>query len=160
MVVDLSELFLYDPNTESKIRHKVNRKRVKKGTEVPASKHSAGYHVCNVKGQTRFIHHIVWELHNGPIPEGMEVDHIDRVRDNNLIENLRLGSGSQNMGNSSGHSDKAGDLPKGVYKARNKFFGKIMHKGVTHKFSSYDVEEVKKWVIDKRVELFGEFALN
>ncbi len=160
MVIDFNTLFVYDPKTKSKLRHKVNRKMVIAGTEVPASKHSAGYHVCNVLGKTKYIHHVVWEMHNGPIPEGMEVDHIDRDRTNNLLENLRLGTGSQNMGNSTGHSDKSGGLPKGVYKARNKFYGKIMHKGINHKFSSYEVEEVVTWSKNKREELFGEFALN
>lgn len=37
-----------------------------------------------------FVHRLVWVAFNGSIPEGLEVDHIDRVRHNNRLENLRL----------------------------------------------------------------------
>lgn len=36
------------------------------------------------------LHVYMWEKHNGPIPEGYEVHHIDRNPGNNDIENLRL----------------------------------------------------------------------
>lgn len=38
----------------------------------------------------RPIHCIIWEIHNGPIPDGMEVHHIDEDKANNTIENLQL----------------------------------------------------------------------
>lgn len=41
----------------------------------------------------------VWELHFGPIPEGKVIDHIDRDKSNNRIENLRCVSQSENMTN-------------------------------------------------------------
>lgn len=42
------------------------------------------------EGKTRFEHSIVWELHNGKIPLGMQIHHIDFNKTNNLIENLQL----------------------------------------------------------------------
>lgn len=44
-------------------------------------------------------HRIIWEMHNGKIPDGMDIDHIDRVRTNNMIENLRVASRSSNCKN-------------------------------------------------------------
>jgi hypothetical protein len=34
------------------------------------------------------LHRAVWEYHNGPIPKGMAIHHIDGNADNNAIENL------------------------------------------------------------------------
>ena len=44
-------------------------------------------------------HRIVWELHNGDIPTNMQIDHINHIRHDNRIENLRLVSNSDNHKN-------------------------------------------------------------
>lgn len=36
------------------------------------------------------VHHLVWEAFNGPIPEGMQINHIDEDKTNNRLENLSL----------------------------------------------------------------------
>jgi len=46
------------------------------------------------------FHRLVYEAHNGSIPEGMCIDHIDNNPQNNNIENLRLATLSQNGMNS------------------------------------------------------------
>ena len=43
------------------------------------------------------VHRIVWEAFNGPIQEGMEIDHIDGNPSNNRLENLRAVSHQTNM---------------------------------------------------------------
>lgn len=35
-------------------------------------------------------HRVVWEAANGPIPAGMEINHLNGVKDDNRIENLEL----------------------------------------------------------------------
>lgn len=52
-----------------------------------------GYWLGQTKGadgrQHRIrLHTYVWEKHNGPIPDGYEIHHIDRNTDNNEIKNL------------------------------------------------------------------------
>lgn len=49
-----------------------------------------GYLQVMVDGKTYGAHCIIWEMHNGPIPDGMFIDHEDRIRSNNLLSNLRL----------------------------------------------------------------------
>ena len=66
------------------------------------------------------LHRAVWEYHNGKIPEGMVIDHIDRNTDNNQIENLRCVTLSENARNISSeakaqkkaHCDKIRSLTK------------------------------------------------
>ena len=61
-----------------------------------------GYRMMNWKlpnGKRRFLrlHNVVWETHNGPVPEGLEIDHIDMDKSNNRITNLRLLSHGDNI---------------------------------------------------------------
>ena len=46
-----------------------------------------------------FAHRVIWEMHHGAIPDGIEVDHIDGCGTNNRLENLRLVSSSGNKKN-------------------------------------------------------------
>jgi hypothetical protein len=64
-----------------------------------------GYHQVaipvNGKGISSLVHKLVWEAFNGLVPEGLEIDHIDRCYTNNKISNLRVVNRSQNMKNTS-----------------------------------------------------------
>lgn len=53
-------------------------------------KKESGYRRIYVGPKVYYEHRIIWEMHNGPIPDGMQVDHINGVRDDNRIENLQL----------------------------------------------------------------------
>jgi len=61
------------------------------------------------------VHRVVYELHNGPIPDGMVIDHINGDTLDNRIENLRLATRSQNSMNAAGKRGKQSGLPKGVF---------------------------------------------
>lgn len=37
----------------------------------------------------KFVHQMVYEAFNGPIPDGMDIDHINGIRDDNSLTNLR-----------------------------------------------------------------------
>ena len=58
-----------------------------------------GYVYIRFMGKLRQAHRIIWEMHHGPIPEGMEIDHINHVTDDNRIENLRLVTRKENCKN-------------------------------------------------------------
>lgn len=62
-----------------------------------------GYRVHKIcfngtKYQVR-AHRIIWLACNGSVPDGLEIDHIDRDKSNNSINNLRLLTGSGNKTN-------------------------------------------------------------
>jgi hypothetical protein len=54
----------------------------------------ADYNVIRLFGTQYFTHRLIWIWHYGDIPE--EIDHINRKRLDNRIENLRLATHSQN----------------------------------------------------------------
>lgn len=51
------------------------------------------------KSKNYSVHRFIWECFNGPIPDGLEVDHIDGNPMNNKLENLRLGTHKENCNN-------------------------------------------------------------
>lgn len=62
------------------------------------------YYVGCILGLNWQMHRAIWIYHNGAIPEGMTIDHIDRDGFNNKIENLRLADASiQNKNRSFSH---------------------------------------------------------
>lgn len=67
-------------------------------------KNSGYYRNAQVKPHS--LHRQVWIYHNGTIPKGMTVDHVDRDKDNNQIENLRLATYSENNKNVSDETTK------------------------------------------------------
>lgn len=54
------------------------------------AKNSGGYGSIGVtNGKTALVHKYVWELANGPVPSGLELDHICRVRACCNVKHLR-----------------------------------------------------------------------
>ena len=102
----LSDLFIYDPDSKTGLRWAVDIYSGKshKKLEVAAGDVAGcvvddGYAVVNFNGKRKQCHEIVWELHYGPVPEGLEIDHKDGQRSNNAVENLRLVSRELNARN-------------------------------------------------------------
>lgn len=53
----------------------------------------------NAQIKPHSLHRYVWEFHYGKVPKGLVIDHIDRNKDNNQIENLRAVTPSVNNKN-------------------------------------------------------------
>ncbi len=90
--------------------------------------------VVEVNSKPLQAHRIIWEMHHGPIPPKMEIDHINGIPNDNRLRNLRLATPSQNYANKLCHKRTASGL-KGVYAnkkgwcAKIKAFGKMLHLG-------------------------------
>lgn len=52
-----------------------------------------------VDGRYVALHRLIWTWHNGAIPSGLSVDHINHSRFDNRIENLRLATSAENSRN-------------------------------------------------------------
>jgi hypothetical protein len=98
-----------------------------------------GYYSVGVNGRTRPWHRLVYEHFNGPIPRGIQVDHIDGNPGNNLISNLRLATNAENQRNTGKYSNNTSGA-RGVYFHRRnqkwvahiRFNGILKHLGCYH----------------------------
>lgn len=59
-----------------------------------------GYKLNRVRTGNVMQHRIVWETYKGSIPDGMQIDHINTIRTDNRLENLRLVTPKENSNNS------------------------------------------------------------
>jgi len=94
----LRALFDYDPET-GKVTWKVTlSNRAQEGTEAGSTK-SNGYRQIKFNKTMYKTHRIAWALAYGEDPAGYEIDHINRIKDDNRLVNLRLATRSENMTN-------------------------------------------------------------
>lgn len=83
-----------------------------------------GYRCIRLLGKKTYAHRVIWEMFHGPIPEGMQIDHMNGVRSDNRIENMRLVTQQENLKNTRlRDSNTAGvpgitALPGGRFRAR------------------------------------------
>ena len=60
------------------------------------AQNSKGYGCFMVAGASQLAHRVVWEDVNGPIPEGLTIDHLCRVRSCVNVEHMELVSIAEN----------------------------------------------------------------
>ena len=107
----------------------------------------------------RYSHHRLIAQHFIPNPNNYEqVDHINQIKDDNRIENLRWISMSGNMRNRTITVNKYG-LPRGVFKSQyNTYNVKIKIDGKKYHLGSFEnIEEASKCYEDKYTELMKIF---
>jgi hypothetical protein len=92
-----------------------------------------GYLHGTLDGQSVENNRLVYIYHHGSIPVGYQVDHIDRVKDNNRIENLRLLTPSENN-----YNTKRSDYARGYIREGNKFKACISIGGKSKHLGTYD----------------------
>ena len=81
----------------------IDTKRLFKEKKISHTKTKNGYTIVNYRDNSNckqnLLHRVMWEVFYGKIPNGYEIDHIDTVRTNNNLENLRLVTRKENCNN-------------------------------------------------------------
>jgi hypothetical protein len=138
-----------------------NRQKVVWGSRVGTLRKD-GYRQVRIDGGQYREHRLVWLWHHGDVPE--QLDHINGVRDDNRIENLRPCNHSQNQYNTGPHSDNTSGY-RGVCfdKGKNRWKARMMVTidGVStrHVIGMFnDPDEAAVAYNLEALRLFGEFA--
>lgn len=123
---------------------------------------SGGYGHLRVGNQLVGAHRYAWERENGPIPEGMLVDHKDHCSNACVnVGHLRLATIGQNNTNLSGvRINNSSGFRNVYYNTQHRKWSVIVQvKGNLNFYGYFDTaEEANAVAIEKRKELFGEFA--
>lgn len=102
-----------------------------------------GYHTGSVLGHPYLAHRVAWAIHYGEWPNS-EIDHINGVRTDNRISNLREVSREINSKNTKVRSGSQSPYP-GVSKHRNKWMARIKIRYVSRYLGLFDdVEDAIK----------------
>lgn len=108
--------------------------------ERGGSWNNKGYRRIKHQGQNIAEHRLIWELLKGPIPGDLTIDHINGIRDDNRIENLRLLPHSKNASlGARGNRNPA--LPYGVCKDGHRFRARVGRGGERIALGFYDTPE-------------------
>ena len=120
------ELFRYDYETGVLYwRRRVNN-RVPKTLEAGAQNKSNGYLYVKVHGRRYLVHRVVMLMCYGFCGEGLDVDHINHVRNDNRLVNLRFVTRRENQRNQSLSSKNTSGVTGVCFlKARKKYMTQI-----------------------------------
>jgi len=120
---------------------------------------SVGYGNFNIGGKIIKAHRVAWEIENGPIPDGIQVDHRCLNRPCVRPSHLRAATHKQNAENQPKLPTRNTSGVRGVTwdKKRNRWYATVTHNRKSHYVGSFKVEDLemaREAVMKKRNELF------
>ena len=149
----LRELLDYDPETGI-FRWRASTGR-KAGSEAGCLSHF-GYRVIRINDQLYYAHRLIWLYVHGVWPSD-QLDHINGVRLDNRLWNLREATNSENQGN---RKVTRNGLKGAFFRKRNRNWqSKIVKNGKCHSLGCFDTElEAHLAYVAAALRLHGEFA--
>ncbi len=132
-VEQLRQLFTYDEERGRLVWRQSWSNRIKIGQDAGCSRPD-GYRVVHCNGHLYREHRLIWMYHYGSWPS--MIDHVNGIRSDNRIANLRPATRSQNMRNTGAHMDNATGL-KGVVRIGRKFSARILLEGKQKQLGVY-----------------------
>ncbi len=154
---EIGELFTYSKNDGSLTWIKP---RIPERANLPAgSIKKDGYRYITIKRKLYSAHRLIWILFHGSEPDGI-IDHINRIKTDNRIENLRIATKEQNGANAGMYcTNKTGF--KGVHycKRDKRFIASITFHGKIKRIGGYATAEEASQAYQKAsISLNKEFS--
>lgn len=113
-----------------------------------------GYIKVGIGGISYRAHRLIWLMEHGEWPKA-EIDHKNRVRNDNRLDNLRAANRSQNTVNSAARRAAT----RGVAKEHNKWRARIkVGDRKVHLGMFLTKEEASRAFAEASIQLYGEFA--
>ena len=86
----------YEVSNLGNVKSLITNKLLKPGSNCASNR---GYLFVGLgrEHKKKYIHRLVWEAFNGPIPEGLQINHKDENKLNNSLSNLSLVTHRENM---------------------------------------------------------------
>jgi len=152
----LREVAAYDPIT-GQMTAKTHRGRKGAGSPL-GSLHSNDYLSAVIDGKRYFVHRLAWFLATGSWPAA-EIDHINGVRTDNRLINLRQATRKQNAANFARQPGSSGFLGVSWSEPHKKYRAVINHSGRQRHLGWFDnPDEAANHYRSAAIELRGQFV--
>ena len=152
----LKSLLQYDPRTGIFTWRKSTAKCVQVG--MKAGHHAiSGYYFIRIHGKNYRAHRLAWLYIFGQYPTS-ELDHINRIKHDNRICNLRAATISENRINTKLHAHNTSGY-RGVQYVYNKWKAKIHYQKHQYYLGTYNTKEAAALAYNQAAQqLYGDFA--
>jgi len=117
-----------------------NSKR--KTGDLAGSSNKDWYCTIGINGKRLFQHRVIWTMFYGQIPQGCDIDHVNRDKHDNRIENLRAVSRSCNLHNKDSKNIRI--TKSGRYEAYIEIDGRRKSKNFQC------LKDAEQWIIQKK----------
>jgi hypothetical protein len=148
----LKEVLQYDPDTGVFLWKKQINPRGKVG-QVAGCVRSRGYRTIGIDGNRYYSGRLAWYYMTGSWPPH-QIDHKDRDKSNDLWENLRLATESQNKMNQR-NKPRRDKLPRGVHKYGERYKA-VFREKILGYFST--AQEAYSVYLAEAIKTHGEFV--
>ena len=150
---ELKQMLDYSPDTGEFTWLVSSAKRIKIG-DIAGSPQSRGYRQIKINGKNYQLHRLVWLYVHGSFPTHC-IDHINGVKHDNRLSNLREATSAENMQNVKRYkSNSSGFIGVVRYEQRNKWTAQIQKNGKRIFLGYFDTpEEAHDAYLKAKVEL-------